>query len=113
MTIAFAEQEEEWLEQEPYNEHVKEGCPEDIRKTLEAKLERLRPESEEILLEMRGMRRHYGPTPCGGAYSDIWLLDHDHNVVMYEECAGIEIHEYSKTGDLLMATHGMIEPDVK
>ena len=41
MHVMFTEQEDEWLVKEPFNWHVKEGTPENIRKSIEKKLELL------------------------------------------------------------------------
>ena len=39
--IKFTEEELEWIVREPLNWHIKDGCPEDIRETLERKLKLL------------------------------------------------------------------------
>jgi hypothetical protein len=41
MTIIFTEHELEWINKEPFNWTVKQGCPESIRKALEKKLKLL------------------------------------------------------------------------
>lgn len=39
MTMIFTDEEKEWLVMEPFNWHVKDGCPEDIEKSIKRKLE--------------------------------------------------------------------------
>ena len=41
MTIRFTDEEREWLVMEPFNWHIREGCPKNIRKGLAKKLELL------------------------------------------------------------------------
>jgi hypothetical protein len=38
MTIVFSDKEELWVNKKPFNWSIKEGCPADIRKTLEKKI---------------------------------------------------------------------------
>ena len=39
MTIYFTEQEIEWIEKRKFNWTIKKGCPEEIKKRLDKKLE--------------------------------------------------------------------------
>lgn len=41
MTIIFTEAEKEWIDREPFDWKVKEGCPEEIRESIEEKLKLL------------------------------------------------------------------------
>ena len=46
MTIRFSEEEREWLVTEPLNWHVKDGCPKEIAKSIQEKLDLLKKEHE-------------------------------------------------------------------
>lgn len=37
MTVRFSVEEYEWIIQEPFNWHIKERCPGNLRKTIEEK----------------------------------------------------------------------------
>lgn len=42
MTILFTEEEKKWINKELFNWTIKEGCPSDVRETLELKLKELK-----------------------------------------------------------------------
>ncbi len=39
MHIIFTEEEKEWIEKEPFNWHIKDGCPKEIMVQLQKKLD--------------------------------------------------------------------------
>lgn len=41
MTIIFTDDEIEWVVKEPFNWHIKNGCPSNLKKSIERKLKRL------------------------------------------------------------------------
>lgn len=38
MIVIFTDEEKKWIEKEPLNWHIKQGCPEQIKKELQRKL---------------------------------------------------------------------------
>lgn len=38
MHIIFTEEEKEWIEKEPFNWHIKKGCPEELKDKISKKL---------------------------------------------------------------------------
>jgi hypothetical protein len=44
MTIFFTDEEKEYLVEEKFNWKIASGCPEDVRKTLQEKLDLLKAE---------------------------------------------------------------------
>jgi hypothetical protein len=44
MTIFFTEEENKWINKDAFNWTIKEGCPDNVRKTLQLKLEKLKNE---------------------------------------------------------------------
>lgn len=48
MTIIFTEQELEWIEKEPLNWHPKDGCPKNIKDSLEKKIKLLNSETKDL-----------------------------------------------------------------
>ncbi len=51
------------------------------------------------------MKRIDGITPNGGAYSEIYYLDKDHNVVPEEKATLIFIRECNEKGELINTTY--------
>lgn len=41
MILRFTEEEMEWIIKEPFNWHIKDGCPNEIAESLERKLRNL------------------------------------------------------------------------
>lgn len=52
------------------------------------------------------MKRIDGPTPAGGAYSEIWYFDSNDNVVDEKEATTFIIRECAKDGTLIKTTRG-------
>ena len=49
-------------------------------------------------------------TPCGGAYSEIYYLDDNHNVVDETVATKCVIRECDENGNLLQETWGICSP---
>lgn len=47
-TVIFTEKEKEYIIKEPFNWHMAEDTPEDVKKTLTRKLELLKPKKESV-----------------------------------------------------------------
>ena len=49
MTLHFTEEETEWIIMEPFNWHIADGCPDDIAKNIQRKLDRLKAQNYESI----------------------------------------------------------------
>ncbi len=56
MILYLTEKEKEWIDMEYCNWHLKEGCPEPIRKTLEPKLKLIKMQDGNIATRIKYMQ---------------------------------------------------------
>ena len=58
MTIIFTDEEKKWLVRENLHPSIKEGCPTDIRQSLQRKIDLLNRQAEPDLVK-KATRRYY------------------------------------------------------
>lgn len=58
-------------------------------------------------------KRIWGPTPCGGAYSEAYYYDKDGKETDEEHAVSIHIHEYKADGTFIQETIAVLKEDVQ
>ena len=48
MTIIFTDEELEWIDKKPFDWKIKEGCPKEIKDSIQRKLDLLNKQSETV-----------------------------------------------------------------